>query len=162
MLEKSGVSYTAMVAMKAVLAGAIGVFSAFVLVATQGCSDKTSDQPVEDKPVLACSPATDAGVVAAADAGVTAKIIKPSNGQKFSTKEKVQFQGTGSDKAEGAITDPLRMIWNVGDPVKGINPDGEGPEDEGGPYAAGTYIVRFDVSNKACLTAADTVTITIE
>jgi hypothetical protein len=57
------------------------------------------------------------------------------------------------------------MIWNIGnlaDPVKGVSPDGEGPEDTGGPYKAGTYIIRFDVSNKACVTAADSVTVTVE
>ena len=103
--------------------------------------------------------------MAAADAGVTVKILKPTNGQKFTTMEKVPFSGTGSDPVEGAISDKTRMIWNIGnlaDPVKGVNPDGEGPEDTGGPYPAGTYILRFDVSNKACVTAAASVTVTIE
>jgi hypothetical protein len=103
--------------------------------------------------------------VAAADAGVTVKILKPTNGQKFTTMEKVPFSGTGSDPVEGAISDKTRMIWNIGnlaDPVKGVNPDGEGPEDTGGPYPAGKYIIRFDVSNKACVTGADSVTVTVE
>jgi hypothetical protein len=55
------------------------------------------------------------------------------------------------------------MIWNVGNSVMGVSPDGEGPEDTASkPYPAGTYIVRFDVSNKGCLTNADSVTITVE
>lgn len=135
-----------------------------------GCSSSTKATPAsadagEGPRVLACSPATDAGAAAAADAGVTAKILTPANGQKFTTMEKVPFSGTGSDPVEGAISDKTRMIWNIGnlaDPVKGISPDGEGPEDTGGPYPAGTYIIRFDVSNKACMTAADSVTVTVE
>lgn len=143
------------------------VLWAGVAVATQGCSSSTAATPAsadagEGPRVLACSPATDAGAAAAADAGLTAKILAPANGQKFKTTDKVTFSGTGSDPAEGPITDKTRMIWNIGDPVKGISPDGEGPEDTAGPYPAGTYTLRFDVSNKACLTAADTVTITVE
>ena len=142
--------------------GAIASCSAF----GQGCSSSdVSPASASDgghQRVLACAPATDAGAAAAADAGVTAKILKPANGQKFTTKERVSFQGTGSDPTEGAISDPTRTIWNIGDAVKGVNPDGEGLEDTAGPYAAGTYLVRFDVSNKACQTAAASVTITVE
>jgi hypothetical protein len=131
-----------------------------------GCKSSSdsnaSGNDAGEERVLACSPATDAGVAQALDAGLTAKILKPTNGQKFSTTEKVPFLGTGNDPKEGSITDPTRMIWNIGDPVKGVNPDGEGPEDTGGPYAAGAYIVRLDVSNKACLTVADAVSITVE
>lgn len=116
----------------------------------------------EEQRVLACSPATDAGAARAADAGVVAKILEPTNGQKFTTQDKVPFKGTGYDPKEGSISDPTRMIWNIGDAVSGFNPDGEGPEDTGGPFPAGTYTVRFDVSNKDCLTAADAVTITVE
>jgi len=141
-----------------------------VVAATQGCSSSTSASPAsadagEGPRVLACPPATDAGAAAAADAGLKVKILKPTNGQKFTTMEKVTFSGTGSDPVEGAISDKTRMIWNIGnlaDPVKGVSPDGEGPEDTAGPYPAGTYILRFDVSNKACVTAADSVTVTVE
>jgi hypothetical protein len=139
---------------------------------TQGCSSSSGTTPSADAGgeeegprVLACPPATDAGVAAAIEAGVTAKINKPTDGQKFTTTEKVTLSGTGSDPKEGSITDKTRMIWNVGDiadPVKGVNPDGEGPDDTSGPYPAGKYIIRFDVSNKACVTAADSVTITVE
>lgn len=146
------------------------VLGAGVVGATLGCSSSTAATPAstdagEAPRVLACSPATDAGAAAAADAGVTAKILKPANGQKFTATEKVTFSGAGSDPSEGSIIDKTRMIWNIGniaDPVKGISPDGEGPDDTGGPYPAGTYTLRFDVSNKACATAADTVTITVE
>lgn len=149
---------------------ACGSAIAAVAAVAGGCSSSTTASPAatdagEGPRVLACSPATDAGAAAAADAGVTAKIVKPTNGQKFTTTEKVPFSGTGSDPVEGAISDKTRMIWNIGnlaDPVKGISPDGEGPEDTGGPYPAGTYIIRFDVSNKACVTAADSVTVTVE
>jgi hypothetical protein len=133
----------------------------------QGCSSSSSTAaPVDGgddgaPPVLACSPATDAGVAAAADAGIVVKINKPADGQTFSTTDKVPFSGTGSDPKEGTITDPKRMIWNVGNAVQGVNPDGEGPEDTGGPFPAGTYTVRFDVSNQQCLTAAASVTITV-
>lgn len=143
--------------------GAIASCSAIAF--GQGCSSSDASAPASDaghQRVLACPPATDAGAAAAADAGVTAKISKPTNGQKFTTKDRVTFQGTGSDPTEGAISDPTRTIWNIGDAVKGVNPDGEGLEDTAGPYAAGTYLVRFDVSNKACQTAAATVTITVE
>jgi len=93
---------------------------------------------------------------------VTAKIIQPKPGQKYTTSEKVTFQGTGSDPKEGAISDKTRMIWNILDPVKGPSPEGEGPEDTAGPFPAGTYTIRFDVSNKDCVTAADAVTITVQ
>ena len=145
---------------------------AAVVAVTQACSSSSSSSsgsPAADAGdagegprVIACPPATDAGVAAAADAGLKVKILKPTNGQKFTTNEKVPFQGTGSDPTEPTITDKTRMIWNIGDAVKGISPDGEGPEDQGGPYPAGTYTVRFDVSTKACLTGADSVTITVE
>ncbi len=151
-----------------------GLVTSVALVAgvagIEACSSSTTATPAsadsgEGPRVLACAPASDAGAAAAADAGVTAKILKPMNGQKFTTTEKVAFSGTGSDPVEGAISDKTRMIWNIGnlaDPVKGISPDGEGPEDTAGPYPAGNYILRFDVSNKACMTAADSVTITVE
>lgn len=140
---------------------ALGIASVPVVIfMNAGCSSSSSG--ATEARVLACPPATDAGVLAAEDAGVTAKIIKPMNGQTFTTSDKVPFEGTGSDPVEGAITDPTRMIWNIGNAAKGINPDGEGPSDTGGPYPAGTYTVRFDVSNKACLTAADSVTITVQ
>jgi len=147
-----------------------GVAGVATVGSVEACSSSTAASPAsadsgEGPRVLACAPATDAGAAAAADAGVTAKILKPTNGQKFTTADKVTFSGTGSDPVEGAISDKTRMIWNIGnlaDPVKGISPDGEGPEDTAGPYPAGNYILRFDVSNKACVTAADSVTITVE
>jgi hypothetical protein len=135
--------------------------------AVQGCSSSSATAPPVDGGdeaggrVLACSPATDAGVAAAVDAGIVVKILKPTDGQTFTTSDHVPFSGTGFDPKEGTITDPKRMIWNIGDAVKGVNPDGEGPEDTGGPYPAGTYTVRFDVSNLQCLTAAAAVTITV-
>jgi len=125
-------------------------------------SESTTAPPAEEERVLACAPATDAGILAAADAGVTAKIIQPKPGQTYTTTEKITFQGTGSDPKEGNITDKTRMIWNILDPVKGPTPDGEGPDDTAGPYKAGTYVIRFDVSNKDCVTAADAVTITVQ
>ena len=139
------------------------------LVTTQGCSsDSTSATPTPDaaseehERVLACPPATDASIAEAKDAGVVAKIIAPTDGQKFKTTDRITFRGTGSAPDEAEITDKERMIWNIGDAVKGVNPDGEGPEDTAGPYGAGTYLLRFDVSNKACVTAADQVTIVVE
>ena len=134
-----------------------------LLAGAVACSSSSSPASGDDGGrVLACPPATDAGVLAAEDAGVTVKIVKPTDGQIFSTNDKVPFEGTGSDPVEGTITDPTRMIWNIGNAAKGINPDGEGPSDTGGPYPAGTYTVRFDVSNKACLTNAASVTITVQ
>ena len=101
-------------------------------------------------------------VIAAADAGVASKIVSPTNGQRFTSKDVIPVHGVGSDPSEGTITDPTRMIWYVGDAIKGPAPDGEGPDDKVGPYPAGTYVIRFDVSNRACVTAADSVSITIE
>jgi hypothetical protein len=128
------------------------------------CSKDETAAPAkeEEHRVLACSPADDAGAKQAADAGVVAKILAPTNGQKFKSTDRITFKGTGSDPTEGTITDKERMIWNLGDAVKGVNPEGEGPEDTAGPFPAGDYLLRFDVSNKQCLTAADLVTITIE
>lgn len=167
MAEKRPVSYPPFMKKLFLAAGAVGVFAA--VFAVQACSSSSNTSTTSTDAgqegggrVLACAPATDAGVAKAEEAGVTAKILKPTNGQKFSTTEKVTLQGTGSDPVEGSITDPTRTIWNVGKSVEGVSPDGEGPEDTSGPYPAGTYIVRFDVSNKACLTAADSVTITVE
>jgi hypothetical protein len=148
--------------------GVAAATGAAVIAIAQGCSsDETTASPSDAGSeghvrIIACPPATDAGRAAAADAGVVAKITAPTNGQKFTTQDRVTFVGTGSAPTEGTITDKTRMIWNIGDPVKGVNPDGEGPTDTAGPYAAGTYLIRFDVSNKDCVTAADEVTITVE
>jgi hypothetical protein len=140
-----------------------------VLLAMQGCTDSTTSTPGAadassegHNRVIACPPATDASIAEAKDAGIVVKITSPTDGQKFKTTDRVTFRGTGSAPDEPAITDKERMIWNIGDAVKGVNPDGEGPEDTAGPYAAGTYLLRFDVSNKACVTGADQVTITVE
>lgn len=134
-----------------------------------GCSSSSStatpvDAGGDGGRVIACPPPADidAGAQKAAAAGVTAKILEPTNGQHFKSTDKVPLSGQGSAPDEPMIIDTTRTIWNVGDPVKGVFPDGEGPKDEGGPYAPGTYIVRFDVSSKACLTAYDSVTITVE
>jgi hypothetical protein len=137
------------------------------LAVAAGCSSSSASATATDAgdagtPVIACPPATDASVAAATDAGLVVRIISPTDGQKFTTTDMVPLKGTGHDPTEGDITDPTRMIWNVGNAVKGVNPDGEGPEDTGGPYPAGTYTVRFDVSTKACVTGAASVTITVQ
>jgi hypothetical protein len=143
-----------------------GILAPAVSLAMGACSsdENTGATPAEagHERVIACPPATDASIAAASDAGIVAKILSPTNGQKFTTTDRVTFRGTGTDPTEGNITDKTRMIWNIGDAVKGINPDGEGPEDTAGPYAAGTYVLRFDVSNKACVTAADSITLVVE
>jgi hypothetical protein len=138
-------------------------------LAIEACSsDGTGATPATDaggekeehERVIACPPAD--GGAAAAEAGVVAKIASPTNGQKFTTTDRITFRGTGSAPDETSITDKTRMIWYIVDEVKGVDPEGEGPEDTAGPYPAGTYQLRFDVSNKACVTAADQVTFTVE
>lgn len=149
----------------------LSFFAALVVggtfLVTQGCSEDSSTTPSSDggsghQRVIACPPATDASVAEAKDAGIVVKINSPTDGQKFTTTDRITFRGTGSAPDEPTITDKERMIWNIGDAVKGVNPDGEGPEDTAGPYPAGTYLLRFDVSNKACVTGADQVTIIVE
>ena len=154
--------------MKALLVAALaGLAVTLGGVAAVGCSSSSSGAIASDAGddgarILACPPATDAGAAAAAEAGVVATILEPTDGQMFGTNDKVTFRGTGSDPTESNITDPTRMIWNIGKVGQGVNPDGEGPEDTGGPYPAGTYTLRFDVSSKTCQTAAASVTITVQ
>lgn len=134
------------------------------LIALHGCKDDTTTPatPEHEDRVIACPPATDASIAAAKDAGIVVKITSPTEGQKFKTTDRITFRGTASAPDEPSITDKERMIWNIGDAVKGVNPDGEGPEDTAGPYSAGNYILRFDVSNKACVTGADQINIVVE
>lgn len=168
MVRAETLSYARDMRMLSLSAGAV-LATGILLFAAEGCSDESTpataaavDASSEHHRVIACPPATDASIAQAKDAGVVAKIIAPTDGQKFKTTDRITFRGTGSAPDEAEITDKERMIWNIGDAVKGVNPDGEGPEDTAGPYAAGTYLLRFDVSNKACLTTADQVTIIVE
>ncbi|HEY8074577.1 MAG TPA: hypothetical protein VIF62_10710 [Labilithrix sp.] len=152
---------------KLLLCATATIAAASALAVAEGCSSSSASATASDagegeQRVIACPPATDASIAAAADAGLVVKIMSPTDGQKFATTDKVSLKGSGSAPDEASITDPTRMIWNVGNAVKGVNPDGEGPEDTSGPYPAGTYTVRFDVSTKACVTGAASVTITVQ
>ena len=142
---------------------AVGVAGAGI-AGVQGCSSSSSGVAASDGSdrIIACPPATDASIAEAADAGLVVTIQSPTNGQTFSTSDKISFRGTASDPEESNITDPTRMIWNIGKVGQGVNPDGEGPQDTGGPYPAGSYVLRFDVSTKSCVTGAASVNITVQ
>ena len=96
-------------------------------------------------------------------------IISPKPNQQFSTTDKIPLEGTGIDPVDGdigkAADAPQRMIWGFVE-THGVNPAGEGPSDAVGagtdhPVDAGTYQIRFSVTNTSGVTGTADVTIVV-
>jgi hypothetical protein len=96
----------------------------------------------------------------------TVRIVKPAPGQVFAPSDVIPLEGSGVDSVEGDIGKladrDTRMIWKGGFEGREVNPAGEGPADDLQPLMqTGTFVIRFEVTNKAGQTGSAQITIAI-